>query len=69
MKLSELFEVLDIENTITYHRDIRVENSIKQNKELFSTMSKLRGYSFTIDDFKLVNYNPINRQIKFELAE
>ena len=26
-------------------------------------------YSFTIDDFKLVNYNPINRQIKFELAE
>ena len=40
MKLSEIFEVLDIENATNYHRDIRVENSIKQNKELFTRAQK-----------------------------
>lgn len=66
MKLSELFEVLDIENSTTYNRDIRVENSIKQNKELFSSMSKLRGYSFTIDD-KIYGVYHFSRLGHFEI--
>ena len=66
MKVSEIFEVLDIENATNYHRDIRVENSIKQNKELFSTMSKLRGYSFTIDD-KIYGVYHFSRLGHFEI--
>ena len=69
-----------IANLHIYDRHIEgAEEMVSRTPELFETVSqkvKLEFnpksddfYSFTIDDFKLVNYTPINRQIKFELAE
>jgi male-specific lethal 1 len=52
-----------------YETEEREETELSEKIKLEFNPKGNDFYSFTIDDFKLVNYNPINRQIKFELAE
>lgn len=63
-----------VQNAHIYDRHIeQVKNMLKRevpNKQpkLILDTDKTDFYSFTVDDFKIVDYNPIEPNIKFELA-
>ena len=43
-------------------------DGVKPNPQLILDTGKTNFYEFTIDDFKMINYNPIRLQIKFDLG-
>jgi thymidylate synthase len=49
------------------HEMLNRESSEKQPKLILDT-DKTDFYSFTIDDFKVVDYEPAKPQLKFELG-
>lgn len=63
-----------VQNLHIYDRHIKQANEIidrnpsDKNPRLVLDTDKTDFYSFTLDDFKLLNYEPVKPQLKFELA-